>query len=102
MDTVIIAFERDSLCQRFSEMLESSGVAYCLTCHSGDLVRRILATSNMYNGVGTQLTSDVFVLFGVAFVIYFIINFTLSCIVRAMQNRKPRQAARPARAAERT
>ena len=48
MDTVIIAFERDSLCQRFSEMLESSGVAYCLTCHSGDVVRRILATQQIH------------------------------------------------------
>ena len=31
---------------------------------------------------------DVMVLFGTACVIYFIINFTLSCIVRSMQARR--------------
>ena len=47
METVIIAFERESLCQRFSEILESSGVAYCLTCRSGDVVRRLLSTQQI-------------------------------------------------------
>lgn len=55
-----------------------------------------LATSNMYNGVGTQMVSDVFVLFGVAFAIYFVINFTLSCVVRSLQKRRPKQTARAA------
>ena len=41
-----------------------------------------------YNGLGTVNVSDVMVLFGTACVIYFIINFTLSCVVRAMQNRR--------------
>ena len=90
------------LSQVITTIKDSSYLANVAVIELMSRVRRILATSNMYNGVGTQLTSDVFVLFGVAFVIYFIINFTLSCIVRAMQNRKPRQAARPARAAERT
>ena len=43
MDTVIVAFENAALCQRFSELLEGSGTAKCLTCHSGDQVRRLLS-----------------------------------------------------------
>ena len=42
----------------------------------------------MYNGVGRQMVSDVFVLFGTAFVIYFVINFSLSCAVRSMRRRR--------------
>lgn len=42
METVIVAFENTALCQRFSDLLESSGTARCLTCHSGDQVRRLL------------------------------------------------------------
>ena len=37
---------------------------------------------------GTVNVSDVMVLFGTAWVIYCIINFTLSCIVRSMQARR--------------
>ena len=51
-------------------------------------VKKILAAANiMYNGTGQINVSDVFVLFGAAFVIYFIINFILSCTVRYLQNR---------------
>ena len=50
-------------------------------------VRRILSAANVYNGTGTVNVSDVFALFGVAFVIYFIINFILSCTVRHLQKK---------------
>ena len=35
MDTVIVAFESDSLCRKFRDLLEGSGSAACLICHSG-------------------------------------------------------------------
>lgn len=63
-------------------------------------VRRVLSTSYMYNGAGTQLVSDVFVLFGFACVIYFVINFTLSCIVRRMQKRMASSEIAAKRAAQ--
>ena len=82
------------LSQVITTIKDSSYLANVAVIELMSRVRRVLATSNVYNGVGTQLISDVFVLFGLAFLIYFAINFTLSCIVRSMQNRKPRQAAR--------
>ena len=51
-------------------------------------IRQLLSAAGTYNGLGTVNVSDVMVLFGTACVIYFIINFTLSCVVRAMQNRR--------------
>ena len=40
------------------------------------------------------------VLFGAACVIYFVINFTLSCVVRSMQNRRKKALVfAPAKAA---
>ncbi len=39
MDTVIVAFESDSLCRKFRDLLEGSGSAACLICHSGSQVR---------------------------------------------------------------
>lgn len=52
--------------------------------------KQIMNAANRYNGTGTVNVSDVFVLFGLACVIYFIINYTLSCVVRRMQNRVKR------------
>jgi putative glutamine transport system permease protein len=48
-------------------------------------VKTLLSSANNYNGTGTVNVSDVFVLFGFAALIYFIINFTLSSSVRYMQ-----------------
>lgn len=48
METVIVAFENTAMCQRFSDLLESSGTARCLTCHSGDQVRRLLNKQQAY------------------------------------------------------
>lgn len=46
----------------------------------------------MYNGTGTINVSDVFVLFGFAALVYFVINYTLSCVVRHMQANLQREA----------
>lgn len=73
------------LSQVITTIKDSSYLANVAVIELMSRVRKILSTSNMYNGTGTQLVSDVFVLFGVALVIYFIINFTLSNIVRYMQ-----------------
>lgn len=44
--------------------------------------------SIFYKVVGRQITTaDVFLLFGFAMLLYFIVNFALSCIVRHMQKR---------------
>ena len=42
MDTVIVAFENAKFVRQLRELLESSGVAECLPCSSGDQVRRLL------------------------------------------------------------
>ncbi len=66
--------------------------------------RQLINSAYLYNGTGTVNISDVFVLFAVAAAIYFIINFSLSCVVRAMQKRlteeNPSQAAVPELSAE--
>lgn len=57
METVIVAFENIAMCQRFSDLLESTGTAKCLTCHSGDQVRRLLCKQQVYCVVcGPHLT----------------------------------------------
>lgn len=44
--------------------------------------------SIFYNVMGRQITAwDVFLLFGFAMLLYFIVNFTLSCVVRYLQKR---------------
>lgn len=48
METVIVAFENSTMCQRFGDLLESTGTAKCLTCHSGDQVRRFLNKQQVY------------------------------------------------------
>lgn len=53
---------------------------------------QLIQISPRYTGFTTQNVSDVFVLCGLACVIYFAINFTLSCIVRHMQKTKKRTA----------
>lgn len=51
-------------------------------------VRQVMSSAGAYNGLGTVNVSDVFVLFGVAGFIYFILNFSLSCYVRYLQKTK--------------
>ena len=83
------------LSQVISTIKDSSYLANVAVIELMSRVRQILATSNMYNGAGAQLVSDVFVLFGIAFIIYFVINFALSCVVRSLQHPRPRRSARP-------
>ena len=75
------------LSQVITTVKDSSYLANVAVIELMSRVRKILSTSFMYNGTGTQNVSDVFVLFGLACLIYFIINFTLSCIVRSIQKR---------------
>jgi hypothetical protein len=57
METVIVAFENRNMCQQFSDLLESSLPVRCLTCHSGDQVRRLLSKEMAYCVVcGPHLT----------------------------------------------
>ena len=51
-------------------------------------VNKVLSGAALYNGTGTINVSDVFVLFGFAALVYFVINYTLSCVVRSMQKRR--------------
>ena len=53
---------------------------------------QLIQISPNFTGLSTQNVSDVFVLCGLACVIYFVINFTLSCVVRHMQKPKKKTA----------
>lgn len=52
---------------------------------------QIIQISPRYTGFSSQNVSDVFVLCGLACVMYFAINFTLSCVVRRLQKPKVRK-----------
>ncbi len=54
---------------------------------------QIIQISPRYTGFTSQNVSDVFVLCGLACVMYFAINFTLSCVVRRLQKPKVRKQA---------
>lgn len=54
---------------------------------------QIIQISPRYTGFTSQNVSDVFVLCGLACVMYFAINFTLSCVVRRLQRPKVRKQA---------
>ena len=49
--------------------------------------KQILSAANRYNGTNAINVSDVFVLFGMAALIYFVINFSLSTVVRSIKNK---------------
>ena len=48
-------------------------------------VNKVLSGAALYNGTGKINVSDVFVLFGFVALVYFIINYSLSCVVRHVQ-----------------
>ena len=73
------------LSQVITTIKDSSYIANVATIELMARVKKILSSANMYNGTGTINVSDVFVLFGLAAAIYFIINFSISCVVRGMQ-----------------
>ncbi len=70
------------LSQIITTIKDSSYLANVAVIELMARVKQILASASNYNGTGLVHTSDVFVLFGFAMLIYFIINFSLSCIVR--------------------
>lgn len=76
------------LSQVITTIKDSSYLANVATIELMSRTKQILSAANQYNGTGTINVSDVFVLFGVAFVIYFVINFSLSMVVRSMQKKK--------------
>lgn len=55
---------------------------------------QLIQISPRYTGLSTQNVSDVFVLCGLACILYFAVNFTISCIVRRMQKPKKRAAVK--------
>lgn len=88
------------LSQVITTIKDSSYLANVATIELMARVKQLLSAAGSYNGLGTVNVSDVMVLFGAACLIYFIINFTLSCIVRSMQTqRKKAVAFAPAKAA---
>lgn len=78
------------LSQVITTIKDSSYLANVATIELMARVKKILSSANMYNGTGTVNVSDVFVLFGCAALIYFVINFSLSCVVRGMQKKNTR------------
>ncbi len=79
------------LSQMITTIKDSSYLANVATIELMSRVKKILGTAGTYNGTNQVFVTDVFVLFGLAMLIYFIINFTLSCVVRYMQAKKPKQ-----------
>ena len=75
------------LSQVVTTIKDSSYLANVATIELMARVKQILSAANRYNGTNAIHVSDVFVLFGFAALIYFVINFTISCIVRYMQKR---------------
>lgn len=75
------------LSQVITTIKDSSYLANVATIELMSRVKQILSSANMYNGTGKINVSDVFVLFGCAALIYFLINYSLSCVVRYMQKR---------------
>jgi len=73
------------LSQVITTIKDSSYLANIAVIELMSRVKTLLSAANQYNGTGSVNVSDVFVLFGFAAIIYFIINFTLSNVVRYMQ-----------------
>ena len=76
------------LSQVITTIKDSSYLANVATIELMARTKQLLSAASRYNGTGNVNVSDVFVLFGVAALIYFIINYTLSCVVRSMQKRR--------------
>lgn len=73
------------LSQVITTIKDSSYLANIAVIELMSRVKTLLSAANKYNGTGAINVSDVFVLFGVAALIYFAINFTLSSVVRYIQ-----------------
>lgn len=78
------------LSQVITTIKDTSYIANIATAELMGRTFQLIQISPNYTGLTTQNVSDVFVLCGLACVIYFAINFTLSCVVRHMQKPKKR------------
>lgn len=76
------------LSQVITTIKDSSFLANVAVIELMARTKQILSAANRYNGLNSINVSDVFVLFGVAAAIYFVINFSISMIVRTIQKRK--------------
>ena len=83
------------LSQMITTIKDSSYMASLVTVELMACTKFIISTANTYNGTwvdrfdrGVIHVTDVFVLFGFAFLVYFAINFTLSCFVRRLRQGK--------------
>jgi len=76
------------LSQSITTIKDTSYIANIASIELLKRVYTIVNTAYRYTGNPSNNVSDFFVLLGLAFVFYFVINFTLSCIVRKLQTRK--------------
>lgn len=74
--------------QVISTIKDSSYLANVAVIELMSRVKQILSAAGQYNGTMSIHSSDVFVLFGFAALVYFVIDFTLSLIVRGMNKSK--------------
>ena len=80
------------LSQIITTIKDSSFLANVAVIELMARTKQILSAANRYNGSNAIHVSDVFILFGLAAVIYFVINFSLSVTVRKIQKRREKQA----------
>lgn len=80
------------LSQVITTIKDSSFLANVATIELMSCVKKILSNASLYNGTNTINVSDVFVLFGCSALIYFIINYTLSCVVRYLQSKNKQES----------
>ncbi|MCR5656959.1 MAG: amino acid ABC transporter permease [Butyrivibrio sp.] len=76
------------LSQVITTIKDSSFLANVAVIELMARTKQVLSAANRYNGLNSINVSDVFVLFGVAAAIYFVINFSISMTVRNMQKRR--------------
>lgn len=76
------------LSQVITTIKDSSYLANVAVIELMARVRQIMNAAYNYNGFTTINVSDVFVLFGLAGIMYFAVNFSLSCVVRSIQKKK--------------
>jgi len=73
------------LSQAITTIKDTSYIANIASIELLKRVYTIVNTATRYTGMPSNNISDYFVLLGLAFVFYFIINFALSCLVRRLQ-----------------
>lgn len=76
------------LSQVITTIKDSSYLANVAVIELMARTKKLLSAAYNYNGTGQVNVSDVFVLFGVTCLIYFVINFTLSCVVRSIRKKE--------------